>query len=364
MEIVIDDRERAIIPSIEIIADDFKIPYKIQRCEVGDYCILHKSQIVALIERKTWEDLAASFRDGRKQNIEKLKSIRDKTNCKIFYIIEGVTNPPPKKLYSRIPAKNLISHLDHLMFRDDVHIIHVGTPEECASRLFTIANNFLTCKKDVDAKKDIDTKTGSAEEQNVDHHDLLKEKVDIDLPKDQQIIQCLPSAGSIISALLAKNNITLWSIHVGNTDVNAIASLKYDSGAMIGLAKAQKIVKSAKKLDSSTMLDKKLCVKILTQIPLITKKTAEIIINKFTLSDILRGKVSIDDLSSVKKTEKTKLGKKAVQNIYDYLKCATVDDNESENDSKSDSDSDSDSESDDNNDDNDVDIDDIVDIDE
>ena len=61
--ILIDDREKNVIPFFEKIDSDIK--YKIDRLTVGDYSVLYKDKILFIIERKTWVDLAASIKDGR-----------------------------------------------------------------------------------------------------------------------------------------------------------------------------------------------------------------------------------------------------------------------------------------------------------
>ena len=107
MEIIVDDRERSIIPYIKILSDEKNFNYKVQRCQVGDYAIAYKGYILLAIERKTWIDLASSLRDGRKENVNKLIALREKTGCQIAYLIEGNASPPFKQMYSRIPYKNL-----------------------------------------------------------------------------------------------------------------------------------------------------------------------------------------------------------------------------------------------------------------
>ena len=94
MEIIVDDREKAVFPYLEDASHKYLIDYKIQRNEVGDYAICYKGYIMMIIERKTWEDLAASMRDGRKTNVQKLISVREKTGCQIAYLIEGNATPP------------------------------------------------------------------------------------------------------------------------------------------------------------------------------------------------------------------------------------------------------------------------------
>ena len=43
--------------------------------------------ILFVIERKTWTDLASSLRDGRKENNKKLLKIREETKCQLIYLI-------------------------------------------------------------------------------------------------------------------------------------------------------------------------------------------------------------------------------------------------------------------------------------
>jgi len=71
MEIIVDDRERAIVQYMQQYSDELHINFKVKRLEVGDYAIVYKNHIICTIERKTWIDLAAIMRDGRKENVNK-----------------------------------------------------------------------------------------------------------------------------------------------------------------------------------------------------------------------------------------------------------------------------------------------------
>ena len=141
MNIIIDDREKYII---DLLKKYNNINYKIERINIGDIAICHNDKIIAIVERKTWNDLASSMRDGRKENVNKLISLRDKINCKIFYFIEGSLDPNSKARYNRIPYKNLRAHLDHLILRDDIHIIHIKNGEALINRLIVLMDNYLT----------------------------------------------------------------------------------------------------------------------------------------------------------------------------------------------------------------------------
>ena len=84
MEIMVDNRESALIPLLQGCA--------VQQLDVGDIWIVesHPSPLCC-IERKTTNDLWNSFKDGRYSNQkERLRLLRDQyPDCDIFYIIEG-----------------------------------------------------------------------------------------------------------------------------------------------------------------------------------------------------------------------------------------------------------------------------------
>ena len=145
MNIIIDDRERKIIELINNYKD--KIKYKIERINIGDIALCYNDKIICIIERKTWNDLSSSIRDGRKDNVNKLLFLRNKIGCKIFYFIEGNIDPKPNSRFNRIAYKNLRSHLDHLIFRDDIHIIHIKSTELLIERIIEMMNNYITIKE-------------------------------------------------------------------------------------------------------------------------------------------------------------------------------------------------------------------------
>ena len=87
MELIIDTRESKVVPFFE---DSYlNVTITIKQIQVGDYAICCDGNILFIIERKTWHDLAASIKDGRKENVNKLFLAREETGCKIIYLIEG-----------------------------------------------------------------------------------------------------------------------------------------------------------------------------------------------------------------------------------------------------------------------------------
>ncbi len=329
MELIIDDRERAVTPFISSYCEKNHIEYKIRRLEIGDYAICYKSYILIIIERKTWEDLSSSMRDGRKSNVNKLIDLREKTGCQIAYLIEGSLCPDDNLIISGIPSKYLQSHLDHLAFRDGIHMLYSIDQDNSANRLVNLLKNYLTIKPSIINK--IDELTNDDNLENLDNLDSkeiigaspnkekLTERQISQINISELLLQCLPSIGSVLSNILSENNITILSLYNQINTIDEIARLKYPTGGTIGLKKAECIFNSKKILISDSIVNKKIQVKILSNIPLISKQTAEKILSITTIKDILEENINEDSLSMINKTEKTKLGKKAASNIIKYL---------------------------------------------
>ncbi|NDH07927.1 hypothetical protein EBX93_18775, partial [bacterium] len=125
---------------------------------------------------------------GRKENVGKLLKLRELTNCKILYLIEGNPIPNDNKHYGKIPTKQLRAHLDHLMIRDSIHIINSHDQENSAKRIFELIRNFSTIKpsmfKDIIDNKPYDeTKTevkllADDDNDNYKVDDKIDDKVD------------------------------------------------------------------------------------------------------------------------------------------------------------------------------------------
>ncbi len=315
MEIIVDDRERSIVPYLQQYSIKTTIDFKIQRNEVGDYAITYKGYILMIVERKTWADLSASFRDGRKDNVQKLIELRKRTGCQIAYLIEGPATPPLTQLFGRIPVRALRAHLDHLAIRDGIHMIYSKDEDYTALRLFELASNYLSLKEVI---KDIDTLVLGGEDQ--DNTDELQIDMGVAVDINEQILQCLPSVGSLVSTTLAENGITLYSLYHQKHSAAEIAKLKYPSGSMIGLDRGRKLAEGTKKLiDSKAKASIKVHTRILSTVPLISKKTAEIILQQTTLSLIMNQSIDVELLANIEKSPKAKVGPKAAQNILQFL---------------------------------------------
>lgn len=121
----------------------------IGRVTTGDYNIVlsdpsgdPKKQIVAMIiERKTWADLAASFKDGRSQTQHKeMLSVQARTNCIIMYIIEGRISYDKDTKVGRIPFANLDAKRRHLLLRGHA-LIQTKDQDHTAEMIVNLARD-------------------------------------------------------------------------------------------------------------------------------------------------------------------------------------------------------------------------------
>ena len=144
MHLIVDTRERAIIPFIEqeIESPTHAHTLQIEQINIGDYVICTQSKILMCIERKTYDDFADSLRDGRYKNKEKMIEYRERTGCKLLYIIEGPAFPSDERRFKRIPYKSILAAEDHMMIRDDISIIHVKDSAHTAKRIIDFMNSY------------------------------------------------------------------------------------------------------------------------------------------------------------------------------------------------------------------------------
>lgn len=142
--LVVDHRERAIIPYVDAIFCDQFITTSMQ-LTVGDYQIFRGDHIFACIERKTYKDFAQSFTDGRYKNMEKMIDLRARLalsqpngGCKLYLLLEGAMWQEPKHKYGAIPVASITTACDDMMTRDDIHIIYSRDQESTADMLLRL----------------------------------------------------------------------------------------------------------------------------------------------------------------------------------------------------------------------------------
>lgn len=132
--LVADTRERAVLPFFALGA-----ALVVRQINTGDYLICQAGGaapvVRACIERKTLEDFAASFKDGRYANVGKMLALRAATGCRLFFFVEGPAFPSPSRRFARIPFANILAAITKLMVRDGVHVVQTADARHTAQRL-------------------------------------------------------------------------------------------------------------------------------------------------------------------------------------------------------------------------------------
>jgi len=130
--LIVDTRERNILRHANELVG---ITYEVQQIEIGDYVILRGNTVLAVVERKSFDDFAASLKDERHGNKAKLLAYRKATGCRVLYLIEGPEYPAPDRLFGGIPYKNIESSIFHMIIRDQIAIIRAKNTIETARLL-------------------------------------------------------------------------------------------------------------------------------------------------------------------------------------------------------------------------------------
>lgn len=122
--LLIDNRERKVYEGhLDRLA---VVDYELLNLPTGDYIVTSSdNRPVAIIERKTYPDFAASLSDGRMSNREKMYAFREKFSCQVILLIEGEANPRHETV-GGVGYANIRACIDHMMLRDDVHVVYTA----------------------------------------------------------------------------------------------------------------------------------------------------------------------------------------------------------------------------------------------
>ena len=138
--LVADTRERAVHPFLETEVQDHE--WATRQVNTGDYLICRRARaagaepaILACIERKTYEDFAASFKDGRYENVQKMRDLRARTGCALYFFVEGPAFPNPNRRFARIPYSSILAAMTKLMTRDGIFVVQTEDEAHTAKRL-------------------------------------------------------------------------------------------------------------------------------------------------------------------------------------------------------------------------------------
>ena len=289
---------------IKYLEQHSDINIETKQITVGDYAICCNNNIKVIIERKTWKDLADTIKNPqRRSNHLKLLELRNKINCTIVYIIEGITHPSETRKFNRVPYKNLRAYLDHLIFKDNCHIVHTESIEHTALRIIQLCHSYMTIKSQTDNTADENQDTESYvvntdiqevnEIDEINNTDLIQKHTQQTLDIVYEKLWLCISGVTCISYPIISKLYTLKQL-INGVSSESIAILKYPSNISIGKSRADQIINSIK-LKSTH-------IKMLSSINGITKQTATNILSQKTMQELIN--MDKKEISELTKTTK------------------------------------------------------------
>jgi len=273
-EIIADNRERYVTRHPELGQ------HTTAQLTIGDFIITRENNgakhIAAIIERKEITDFAASLKDGRHNNKDKMIALRAKTHARVYYIVECQGRPKPADYFGGIAFRNIVAAIDHLQFRDDIHIIWTENTLDTAMRLRILCDNLCTVKwaPDDDPAPDAATFVGGTTE------DIIAEVTAHIHKSDHDIAREMWACYSGISIISADEFISKWSICdivCSKIPADVIAAHR----TSIGRAISKQIVRSLVLRNHATE------VRILSKIPRVSFDSAKELVARWPLAHLI-----------------------------------------------------------------------------
>lgn len=284
--IVVDDRERQVIPFFEEY-DNIRV--STSRMTTGDYAIVikdekTKQQIpVVIIERKTWKDFSDSIKDGRISNNSNLEEFRAKFGCKIVFIVEGAPFPASNRKFRGIPFKNIQKKIDRMILVDGFHIVQTRDQKMTAQRIVELAIAYDQYYDLISSQK-VSTKSEKPEKSKKSSKSKKPNKSE----KSEESGEESDEESNIV---VEKDDDT----KTGGDDDNFVISSE--------LTKIR------------TKTHDRILQEMWISLPQVSTATAKILSEKWSISDIVSGKVFEMDIAELKYPSGVKIGNERAKKI-------------------------------------------------
>tara|TARA_Y100001970_G_C14252083_1_gene872591 strand:- start:2704 stop:3519 length:816 start_codon:yes stop_codon:yes gene_type:complete len=140
LQLIIDERERKVIPLIQAMIKDYsmEIDVVVDTIPLGDFIIKCDDKEVLIIERKCLSDLASSIKDGRYAEQSFRLNNYPIHNHNIIYLVEGnIKYYNPK--YTRVSSKTLYSTMTSLLLYKGFSVVRtIDMSETCEYIIYMI----------------------------------------------------------------------------------------------------------------------------------------------------------------------------------------------------------------------------------
>lgn len=133
--LLVDNRERRVFEQHSSYWRNFPVRY--ENLWTGDYIIMTSAnQAVAIIERKTLEDFAATIVNKKRyQSLNKMFEFSTKYSCKAIFLLEGILPSDPEFKIGGIPYKSMESCIIHMGIRHGISLIRTESPQDTAQAI-------------------------------------------------------------------------------------------------------------------------------------------------------------------------------------------------------------------------------------
>lgn len=150
IEIYIDNRERDLIK----LFNENNNNIILKNLDIGDIVYKENDEIIYIIERKTFNDLGASIKDGRYKE-QKIRLLSN-SNGNVFYILEGNMN-----MCNTLNNKALLGSIINMTFRDNIKLIFSSDLNQTYKILLQIKEKFNNGKFNKIVNDDLNKYTSS-----------------------------------------------------------------------------------------------------------------------------------------------------------------------------------------------------------
>jgi len=295
IRLIADTRERNVLRHEQALNG---ITVEVRQITTGDYVVADDKRVFAVIERKSLEDYAASLKDGRHGNKQKLKEFRAKTGCRIIYIIEGPEFPSPTAEFGRVPYKHIESSIFHLMIRDGISVIRTKNTLATAEMLVRFINSMDNLAPDLE-EGPIEATNETADPAIIGADDLGAMLTEVKKKTTDEIVREMWAVFPGISVESASDFMRKWSIADivrGRVDPADITNAKTATGRKV----SKKVIENLRAVILPVQF------RLLSAIPGVSINTAKSLLANQTLSAFLS--------QNVEGMEMFMLGKKRLGN--------------------------------------------------
>lgn len=131
VSIIIDNREKG-------LKDLVNVPFEEKNLVHGDVQLVYNGTVLAVLERKTVQDLCASIKDGRYKN-QKAAMLEAYPPGTIYYVLEGGFDySETDTTHFGIAKKALVSCMINSMLRDNIKVFVTNSIQETAGLVDSI----------------------------------------------------------------------------------------------------------------------------------------------------------------------------------------------------------------------------------